>query len=88
MLKRGYSQAEISNVTDHRRLLELRDAMLLSKLRDKKPLLDKKVKDLPKPPAKSGGRQAPQGKNDRAASDKLRKTGRVNDAVGALTKFL
>jgi hypothetical protein len=90
MAKRGYTPQEIGNVTDARRLVELRDAWLMSQLRDKKALADKKVKDLPAPAAKPGGRSAPAQNKTAAAKafDRARHTGKVEDAAAALAKLL
>ena len=44
----GYSQSEVANLTDHRMLLILKDAMAYRKLQATKPGLTKKVSNAPK----------------------------------------
>ena len=82
-----FTDAELSQATDHRAILMLRKAMMFDELQTKKPLMQKKLRKAPKM-AKSGKKittsnDLKKGKVDKAFS-KLRSTGSMDSAVDYL----
>jgi hypothetical protein len=77
----GFSDAELENVTDHRLVLALRDAMAWRQLQAKKPEAMKKVAEAPKVIKP----QAPMPKREnKSAADRLRTTGRASELINFL----
>jgi len=77
----GFTDAELENVTDHRLVLALRDAMAWRQLQAKKPEAMKKVAEAPKvikPQA-----PAPR-KENQSAAERLKKTGRASELINFL----
>lgn len=86
----GFNDQEIGSLADHRFLMVAKDAMSYKSLKDKKPIVQKKVANAPKV-VKSGvaksntssGRE-----NIRNKISKLRKTGNLGDAQSALLDII
>ena len=86
----GFNDQEIGSLADHRFLMVAKDAMSYKSLKDKKPIVQKKVANAPKV-IKSGvakqnvssGRE-----NIRNKINKLRKTGNLGDAQSALLDII
>lgn len=86
----GFNDQEIGSLADYRFLLVAKDAMSYKSLKDKKPIVQKKVANAPKV-VKSGvaksnissGRE-----NIRNKISKLRKTGNLGDAQSALLDII
>lgn len=82
----GYSNEEISNVYDHRQVLIIRDAMEYRKLKNKGVEVKNKVVNVPKL-QKPGSNESRSDSNQSAIREKiarLKKTGRVEDAVALI----
>ena len=86
----GFNDSEIGQLADHRFLMVAKDAMSYQNLKDKKPIVQKKVANAPKVVkagiAKSGtssGREA-----IRQKIGKLKKTGHLNDASSAILDMI
>ena len=86
----GFSDDEIGTMADHRFLMVAKDAMSYQNLKDKKPIVQKKVANAPKvlkaAIAKSGtssGREA-----IRQKIGKLRKSGHLKDAHSAILDMI
>lgn len=78
----GLSAEEIGNITDHRVILALRDAVAYRKLQSAKMSAVAKAKTAP--PIRPAVRQAPgtrEAAQAKAATDRVRQTGRVEDLV-------
>lgn len=83
LLGRGYSKDEIANASDHRAIVMARKLMLYEKGQDKTELAKKKVLTIPKvmkPGTPKTPEHAKQSQID-AARARLRKTGKVDDAI-------
>lgn len=83
----GFSRDDLINSvpTDHRMALVLKDAIAYRKLKAAQPKVAKKVENRP-PVVKGGKRLSPQAQKARSASDatnRLKSTGRLDDAVAA-----
>ncbi len=86
----GFNDQEIGNLADHRFLMVAKDAMSYQNLKDKKPIVQKKVANAPKV-IKSGiaksntssGREA-----IRQKIGKLRKSGHLRDAHSAILDMI
>lgn len=87
--KAGFSSEEIEGLSDHRSVVIARKAMLYDKMMAKKPEVQKRVADAPKP-VKPG---TPQQRNQKGEAyqktrDALRKTGRTEYAQSAIERLL
>jgi hypothetical protein len=77
----GYSDAELEQITDHRLVLVLKDAMAWRELQAKKPQAMKKVAEAPKvmkPQAPAPKRQ------NQSAAERLKNTGRASELINFL----
>ena len=77
----GFTDAELENVTDHRLVLALKDAMAWRQLQTKKPEAMKKVAEAPKvikPQAPAPRRE------NQSAAERLKKTGRASELINFL----
>ena len=85
----GITEEEIANITDHRHVLLIRDAMQFRKLLSEAPAATKKVEKAPLRVERSGTTtQTDEGNaSKRAAINRLGKTGKMSDATEAF-KFL
>jgi len=86
----GFSPQEVGQIFDHRAIQVLHDAHQYRLMKDQKPLVEKKVQEAPKV-VKPGVPQRPGQTQEmaKAAKDKLRQTGRVEDFaefLGAMEK--
>ena len=86
----GFSEQEIGNLADHRFLMVIRDAMSYKSVKDRKPIVQKKVANAPKvvkagvaKPSTSTGREAIRNKIGR-----LRKSGHIKDAQSAILDMI
>ena len=86
----GFSEQEIGNLADHRFLMVIRDAMSYKSVKDRKPIVQKKVANAPKvvkagvaKPSTSTGRDAIRNK-----IGKLAKTGHIKDAQSAILDMI
>ena len=86
----GFNDEEIGTLADHRFLMVAKDAMSYQSLKDKKPIVQKKVANAPKvikagvsKPQMSSGREVIRNK-----INKLRKTGDLQDASSALLDII
>ena len=86
----GFNDQEIGNLADHRFLMVAKDAMSYQSLKDKRPIVQKKVANAPRV-IKSGiaksntssGREAIRNK-----IGKLRKSGHIKDAQNAILDMI
>lgn len=87
--KVGYSEQDIDSLTDHRHVVIARKAMLYDKLISKKPEVQKRVADAPKP-VKPGTSQKrnPNADSYAKSRESLKKTGRQDYAISAIEKLL
>ena len=84
----GFTDAELSNVIDHRHVLMLRKAQLYDLMQKNKPNVTKKVNNAPKM-VKSGNKVDPSNRDVRNKNmAKLKQTGRVRDAVALFENFI
>ena len=86
----GFSDDEIGTLADHRFLMVAKDAMSYQSLKDKRPIVQKKVANAPKvvksgvaKSSTSSGREQIRNK-----IGKLRKTGNINDASSAILDII
>lgn len=79
----GYGDDEVNAVTDHRAVLLARKAMLYDKLQQSKASLNQRVEKLPPKVERPGGsnESAPR---DKAAFQRLLRTGSIDDAAAVL----
>lgn len=90
----GLKREEIEHLTDHRDWLVARDAMLYRRLQAKKPDLVQKVRQLPRTMAPGGSSGADRGAAARAAQEdgqlmeRLRQTGRIEDAAPLISRHI
>lgn len=85
----GYTSKEVGEITDHRFIELLHDAHQFRALKDQKPVVDKKVAEVPKV-VKPGQRQPVQNGQQKQFQDartKLRESGRVEDAADVFRAF-
>lgn len=87
--KAGFTEAEIGHLSDHRSVVIARKAMLYDQLMSKKPEVQKRVADAPKP-VKPGATQQrnPKGEAYQKTRDQLKKTGRAEYAQSAIERLL
>ena len=84
----GFTDAEMSNVIDHRHVLMLRKAQLYDQLQKNKPNVTKKVNSAPKM-VKSGNKVDPSNRDVRKRNmAKLKQSGKVRDAVALFENFI
>jgi hypothetical protein len=84
----GFTDAEMSNVIDHRHVLMLRKAQLYDQLQKNKPNVTKKVNSAPKM-VKSGNKVDPSNRDVRKKNmAKLKQSGKVRDAVALFENFI
>jgi hypothetical protein len=85
----GFSDQEISTISDHRMLMVIKDAMSYKGLRNSKPIVQKKVANAPKV-IKPGVAKTENSKRTdvRNKISKLKKTGRLDDAQSAILGML
>ena len=86
----GFNDEEIGSLADHRFLMVAKDAMSYQSLKDKRPIVQKKVANAPKvvksgvaKSSTSSGREQIRNK-----IGKLRKTGNINDASSAILDII
>jgi len=86
----GFNDQEIGTLADHRFLMVAKDAMSYQSLKDKKPIIQKKVANAPKvvkagtaKSSTSSGRELIRNK-----IGKVRKTGNINDASSAILDII
>ena len=86
----GFNDEEIGTMADHRFLMVAKDAMSYQTLKDKRPIVQKKVANAPKvvksgvaKSSTSSGREQIRNK-----IGKLRKTGNINDASSAILDII
>ena len=86
----GFTDQEIGNLADHRFLMVIKDAMGYKSVKDKKPIVQKKVANAPKvikagvaKSNASSGREAIRNK-----IGKLRKSGHIKDAQSAILDMI
>ena len=84
----GWSDQELSSVYDSRAVMTLYKAMKYEQLQKSKPELNKKLQSAPK--MMRSGTSVPQARSsqDKQAMQRLRETGKVQDAARAFERFL
>ena len=87
--KAGFTPEEIENLSDHRSVVIARKAMLYDQMMSKKPEVQKRVAEAPKP-VKPGSTQQRNQKGDayNKTRDQLKKTGRAEYAQSAIERLL
>lgn len=88
MLARGYNEAEINAVDDHRALLLVRDAMKYRQMKESGDIAAKKVVKLAKKIVKPGSRQTASetsSDSERGLKRTLKQTGSVQDAASLIS---
>ena len=87
--KAGFTPEEIENLSDHRSVVIARKAMLYDQMMSKKPEVQKRVSEAPKP-VKPGSSQQRNQKGDayNKTRDQLKKTGRAEYAQSAIERLL
>jgi hypothetical protein len=83
----GYSEADISQIYDHRAVVTIRKAALYDEMMSKAKTTTEKVGNSPKT-ARPGNLQPQTSKEFAQAREQLRKTGKPADAVAALNHIL
>ena len=86
----GFSDQEIGNLADHRFLMVIKDAMGYKSVKDKKPIVQKKVANAPKV-IKSGVAKSNLGSGREVIKNKinkLSKTGHIKDAQSAILEMI
>lgn len=87
-LGRGFTDAELAAVSDHRTMVLLRDAMLYHKAQAAKPVVAKKI-DKVRMATPGAANEAKKPMTERTKSQlKLRKSGRVDDAADVMKHLL
>lgn len=86
--EQGFSDDDVSAVTDHRHVLIARKAMLYDQLMANANVQAKKVQDAPQRVVKPGVGNKPGIDGRTSAMKQLSKTGRVEDAAAAFAQFL
>ncbi len=87
-VSRGFTEEELGQVSDHRALLLLHDAMQFQRSKEKKPEVKNKIDKViaqSKPGAQTTPTKANQAKE---ARDRLRNSGRIEDGVAAIEALL
>ncbi|MEN6642569.1 MAG: hypothetical protein ABFE08_08995 [Armatimonadia bacterium] len=82
----GYSDEELAQIYDHRAIVLLRNAWLYEQARTRGPKAQQKISQA-KPAPPGAGRGTARIADNRRATDRLRKSGRVEDAAALMTKF-
>jgi len=84
----GFTDNELAHVYDHRHVLTLHKAMMYDKLQKSKPSVKKKVAEAPK--MAKAGTKIKTGNRDvqRKQMDRLRKSGRKEDAAALFENFI
>jgi len=87
--KAGFTPEEIENLSDHRSVVIARKAMLYDQMMSKKPEVQKRVAEAPKP-VRPGSTQQRNQKGDayQKNRDQLKKTGRAEYAQSAIERLL
>lgn len=87
--KAGFTPEEIENLSDHRSVVIARKAMLYDQMMSKKPEVQKRVSEAPKP-VKPGTTQQRNQKGDayQKTREQLKKTGRTEYAQSAIERLL
>ena len=88
LIERGYSQKEISGISDHKAVLLAYDAMRYRQMIAKAGAAAKKVAGLPQKVERPGVADSPNVDNRRAAMQRVGKTGRIEDAAAAFATFI
>ena len=86
----GFTDPEIGNLADHRFLMVIKDAMGYKSVKDKKPIVQKKVANAPKV-IKSGVAKSNLGSGREVIKNKinkLSKTGHIKDAQSAILEMI
>ena len=86
----GFNDSEIGNLADHRFLMVIKDAMGYKSVKDKKPIVQKKVANAPKV-IKSGVAKSNLGSGREVIKNKinkLSKTGHIKDAQSAILEMI
>lgn len=84
----GFEAEDISSIADHRHVLIARKAMLYDQLMAKANVQAKKVQEAPQRVVKPGVTSQGTADGRSAASKRLEKTGRVEDAAAVFAQFL
>ena len=84
----GFEDEDISSIADHRHVLVARKAMLYDQLMAKANVQAKKVQEAPQRVVKPGVTSQGTADGRSAASKRLEKTGRVEDAAAVFAQFL
>jgi hypothetical protein len=84
----GFTDDELAQVYDHRQVLTLHKAMMYDKLQKSKPTVKKKVAEAPK--MAKAGTKIKEGNRDvqRKQMDRLRQSGRKEDAAALFENFI
>jgi len=86
----GFNDDEIGSLADHRFLMVAKDAMSYQSLKDKRPIVQKKVANAPKvvKPGVAKSTTSSGREQIRNKIGKLRKTGNINDASSAILDII
>ena len=86
----GFNDEEIGSMADHRFLMVAKDAMSYQTLKDKRPIVQKKVANAPKvvKPGVAKSTTSSGREQIRNKIGKLRKTGNINDASSAILDII
>ena len=86
----GFNDQEIGQLADHRFLMVAKDAMSYKSLKDKKPIVQKKVANAPKvvKPGVAKSTTSSGREQIRNKIGKVRKTGNINDASSAILDII
>lgn len=88
-LSRGFTEEDLSKVTDHRLVLLLKDAMEGARQKAKAPEIKNKIEKVMEPSKPGSSKQSKPNENAyKEASQRLRQTGKLDDAADALTALL
>lgn len=84
----GWSDQELGSVYDHRAVVTLYRAMKFEQLQKSKPEIQKKVSQAPKMLKSGTSSPATQSSQEKQVMQRLRQTGKVQDAAKAFERFL
>ena len=86
----GFNDEEIGTMADHRFLMVAKDAMSYQTLKDKRPIVQKKVANAPKvvKPGVAKSTTSSGREQIRSKIGKVRKTGNINDASSAILDII
>lgn len=88
LMKEGFDEASVQNISDHKAVILGRKAMLYDQMMSKAQAASKKLQALPQRVVRPGVGESPALDRRSSAMQKLGKTGRIEDAAALFANFL